>query len=507
MKQWICFLIILGIYNTLYAQEFSTEFTNNTTLHKNNYSVLSNTNKHWLILTEVDTSNNFRKSVSALSINTDGNIQFANSYETNDVSISLNSQQALALPNGDVIVAGTYKTNTSPLSFPYFMSLDSIGNINWVKQMNISNASGNFFLKQLSDSSILVNARYNDGGIHQLLFKVDLLGNFTDIHEHNLITSNVKDVLVNTNSFDLLLLDGNLINIDNDLQSINWQRKYDHMIGITINKAANGDYLLATAQVAFPGHMTVSRLDASGAIIWTKYIETFEMVNAHEFDIVGFHFISENSDGDIIICANSEGGSNGSLFVRLDENGNYISNHKSTSFRNKMTHPTNDSYSYGGFLNPGTFNTQNFVFNKLFLTSRLDCDVTYNHTIEDGIQSISTPDAFQLNPVTGISFSDVSVLKNALTFNQQNYCNNVLSNTINSVDNPTISVFPNPVSSTLTIESKSPIVKISVYDLSGKLLFEKYKTKQIDLSQLEGGVYFLNIHSSKGQVLKKVVKK
>ncbi|WP_107038930.1 T9SS type A sorting domain-containing protein [Brumimicrobium mesophilum] len=506
MKYWICFLIIVVIYSKTNAQEFSTEFTNNTTLHKNNYAVLSNTNKHWFILTEVDPSNNFRQTISALSIGNNGNIQFSNSYETSDNSISLNTQQALALPNGDVIVAGTYKPNTSPLSSPYFMSLDSSGNINWVKQMNISNASGIFFLKQLSDSSILVNARNNDGAIHQLLFKVDLLGNFSDFHEHNLSTANVKDVLVNTNSFDLLLFDGNLINIDNDLQTINWQRKYDHIIGITINKAANGDYLLATAQVAFPGHMTVTRLDALGAIIWTKYIETFEPIAGFEFDIVGFHFISENSNGDIIICADSEGGSNGSLFIKLDGNGNYISNHKSTSLSNKMTHPTNDRFSYGGFLNSGTFNTQNFVFNKLFLTSRLDCDVTYNHTIEDMIQSISTPDAFQLNPVTGISFSDVTVLKNALTFNQQNYCNNVLSNTINRVENPTISIFPNPVSTALTIESKSPIEKISVYDLRGKLLFEKYKTKQIDVSQLEVGVYFLIIHSSKGQILKKLVK-
>lgn len=506
MKHWICVLIFLSIYSKLSSQEFSTEFTNNTTLHKDTYVVLSNTSNHWFILTEVDIPNNLRRTISALSISNNGNIQFANSYETGDTGISLNSQQALALPNGDVVLAGTYQPNNSQPSYPYFMSLDSSGNINWVKQFNLSNTSDSFFLKQLSDSSILVNLRYNDGAIHQLLFKVDPLGNFTDFHEYNLNTANVKDVLVNTNSFDLLLFDGNLINIDNDLQSINWQRKYDHIIGITINKAANGDYLLATAQVAFPGHMTVSRLDTSGAIIWTKYIETFEPIAGFEFDIVGFHFISENSNGDIIICADSEGGSNGSLFIRLDGNGNYVSNHKSTSLRNKMTHPINDSFSYGGFLNPGTFNTQNFVFNKLLLTSRLDCDVTYNHTIEDGIQSISTPDAFQLNPVTGISISDVSVLKNALTFSQQNYCSNILSMTNNSDDNPTINVFPNPVNTELTIESKSPIEKISVYDLSGKLLFEKYKTKKIDLSQLEGGVYFLNIQSSRGQVLKKVVK-
>tara|TARA_R110002033_G_scaffold37974_1_gene77162 strand:+ start:13121 stop:14644 length:1524 start_codon:yes stop_codon:yes gene_type:complete len=506
MKHWVCILIILSICSKLSSQEFTTEFTNNTTLHKDNYAVLSNTDKHWFILTEVDISNNLRRTISALSISNNGNIQFANSYETSDTSISLNSQQALALPNGDVLLAGTYQSNNSQPSYPYFMSLDSSGNINWVKQLNISNSSGSFYLKQLSDSSILVNLRYNDGAIHQLLFKVDLLGNFTDFHEYNLSTANVKDVLVNTNSFDVLLFDGNLINIDNDLQTINWQRKYNHVIGITINKAANGDYLLATAQVAFPAHMTVSRLDSSGAIIWTKYIETFQPIAGFEFDIVGFHFISENSNGDITICANSEGGGNGSLFVRLDGNGNYISNYKSTSLYNKMTHPTNDIFSYGGFLNSGTFNTHNFVFNKLLLTSHLDCDVVYNHTIIDGTQSILTPDAFQLNTVAGISISNVSVLKNALTFSQQDYCNSVLSISINEVDNPSINIYPNPVNTFLTIKSKVPIKKVSVYDVSGKQIIEKYSNNQLNFSHLESGVYFLNIQTESGQVLKKIIK-
>lgn len=507
MKIRICFLIIICICGKLNAQAFSQEFTNNTTLLANDYAVLSTPNKNWAILSEVDVSNNFRKTISVLSTNDSGNLQITNSYETTDTNFSISSHQALSLPNGEVLIAGIYAPNNSSPSHPFFMSLDTNGNINWVKQVDIANVFGIFFLKQLSDNSILVNLKYNDGFSHQLLFKIDALGNLTDFYEYNLTSAQVKDVIVNTNFFELLLSDGNFISIDNDLQTINWQRKYNQEIGVTINKAANGDYLLATAQVAFPAHMTVSRLDASGALIWSKYIETFETTTSLEFDIVGFHFISENPNGEIIICANSEGSANGSLFVRLDGNGNYISNHKTTSFYNKTTPPTNNRFGYGGFMDFGTHNIANFVFNKLLLTSYLDCDVAYNYTITDGTQPILTPDALQLTPVSGINTANISVIKNPISIGQQSYCNNLLSVSANLVDDPTIIVYPNPASTSITLKSTATILKISMYDLSGKLLFENINNNQVDIGHFEKGVYFLKIQTERGQVSKQVIKK
>jgi hypothetical protein len=67
-----------------------------------------------------------------------------------------------------------------------------------------------------------------------------------------------------------------------------------------------------------------------------------------------------------------------------------------------------------------------------------------------------------------------------------------------------ISVYPNPVTSLLTIEGLAENSFVTITDLAGKILFHKTAREKflIDLSELENGVYIL--HSSAG--VKKIVK-
>ena len=63
-----------------------------------------------------------------------------------------------------------------------------------------------------------------------------------------------------------------------------------------------------------------------------------------------------------------------------------------------------------------------------------------------------------------------------------------------------ISIYPNPTSGVIYIEStKFQIERIEVYDLTGKLLINKsnLKEKVIDLSELSGGMYIINISTEK----------
>ena len=89
---------------------------------------------------------------------------------------------------------------------------------------------------------------------------------------------------------------------------------------------------------------------------------------------------------------------------------------------------------------------------------------------------------------------------------------NVLSvQQISSEEIPLISIYPNPVSSTITIQSQN-LEKIIMYDLKGKIIlsktnFDQKKTHTINLEQISNGMYLIYIISKKAKLYKKILKK
>ncbi|WP_300668825.1 FG-GAP-like repeat-containing protein [Soonwooa sp.] len=70
-----------------------------------------------------------------------------------------------------------------------------------------------------------------------------------------------------------------------------------------------------------------------------------------------------------------------------------------------------------------------------------------------------------------------------------------------------LNIYPNPVKSTLNIDSNKKIKSISVYDISGKLLKTYSASAQLDLSSLSRGSFLLTIHFSDSSVAnKKIIK-
>jgi hypothetical protein len=76
------------------------------------------------------------------------------------------------------------------------------------------------------------------------------------------------------------------------------------------------------------------------------------------------------------------------------------------------------------------------------------------------------------------------------------YKNNTLGISENDVANFTI--YPNPTSGELYIESKLPISQISVYNILGQLIEIVQNTDQIDISKAEAGVYLLKFEDVNG---------
>ena len=71
----------------------------------------------------------------------------------------------------------------------------------------------------------------------------------------------------------------------------------------------------------------------------------------------------------------------------------------------------------------------------------------------------------------------------------------------NIVDN--LTVYPNPANEYIHVETNYELQRIDVYDVTGKLMISSTET-EINVSDLESGIYFVNILTDKGCVTKKI---
>lgn len=73
-----------------------------------------------------------------------------------------------------------------------------------------------------------------------------------------------------------------------------------------------------------------------------------------------------------------------------------------------------------------------------------------------------------------------------------------------------ISVYPNPTSEYLFVESNTEISKISIFNMLGQIVFSQNYNNQkvgVSLAQLNSGTYLLNIENEFGIEVKKIIKK
>jgi hypothetical protein len=78
----------------------------------------------------------------------------------------------------------------------------------------------------------------------------------------------------------------------------------------------------------------------------------------------------------------------------------------------------------------------------------------------------------------------------------------------NNIFNDSLSIFPNPTNSIITINSvKNSIFKVSIYDINGRFLFQT-NNSTIDISDLPSSIYLLKIVLDNGNIInRKIVKK
>ena len=70
-----------------------------------------------------------------------------------------------------------------------------------------------------------------------------------------------------------------------------------------------------------------------------------------------------------------------------------------------------------------------------------------------------------------------------------------------------ITIYPNPVKNTLTFDTKETILKVEIYDISGRILSSNSVTEnKIDVSQLKTGSYILKVITENGIMNSKIIK-
>ncbi len=488
-----------------HAQLFSGSITNTTTVNVAKMGLAFNSNSILVGTTAIDVPNNFRERIQLSLVSNNGVLQDAYQYETADPANSISCEQIIVISADVILLSGTYRLPSS-LSFPFIMSINSAGNTNWARSIDKpSDTSPD--LTVLSDSTILCIVKYNDGQPHQVYCKIDTQGQLSSFFEIDDPFKIKKDILAKSDEFDILFLDGDLMNVSNDLSAINWKRNYANVIGVAMNNTLNEDYIIATAQVAFPGYLTVTRTDGQGNVLWCKHIESWLGTIQDQgtiFDVTGIHSIKEDANGHIIVYANSEGGSNGTFQLTLDANGDYVSNFKTTSYHNKLMAYGNQEQLIVGYISQGSLNTSNMTIQKLANNGMMDCDVVMNFSITDGVQAMPIPNTSAFTPCPALTTTDVPVQKAIRTAALEPYCNITLAMQ-EELDERGMEVFPVPSSDHIEILFDGTIKEINIYDLSGKLLISTQHSK-IQIGSLSNAIYLLEVVGTDRKFTRKIVK-
>lgn len=78
---------------------------------------------------------------------------------------------------------------------------------------------------------------------------------------------------------------------------------------------------------------------------------------------------------------------------------------------------------------------------------------------------------------------------------------------VNSQYENNFDIFPNPAENNIVINTNEIIKEINIYNITGiSVINEKHDVKNINISNLKQGIYFIKINTEKGDVLKKFIK-
>jgi hypothetical protein len=392
-----------------------------------------------------------------------GNLQWAKSYGNGD-EIGYNIQQA---SNGDFILLGITSNYSAGLSDLYLVRTDSTGNVIWGKGYGGTNWEYPYSLKNTRDGGfILAGSTYSfgTGESDLLLVKTDANGDTLWTRTHGADSIDNPSSIIET--YDGYFVSGNT-------KSFGSRRR-----------------------------VFLVKLDSQGSILWS---------NIYEPDSVNDHCIvnstMQTSDSGLIISGSLFNDSlmqGTGMLLKLNQNGNIEWAKK--YYPDGYVAYAEQTYD-GGYIISGP-NYTNISFNiiKTDANGNANCgeqNISMNlnsiNLEENNTQTIITNGCIE-NNVTLNSFKGCRDSIICLTVGINNYSDN-----INSIE-----LYPNPTSSSLTIESGYRLKQITLFTTAGRTIKTisniHSSTFNVDLSDLSAGIYFLYCETEKGRDVVKVVK-
>lgn len=516
MKIILFFLILFCTLAN--AQEWSVQFDfESSMLAGNKNAVAMAPNAIWMANTINGTEAEFQTRVRVVQTDHDGNVIWSKYFEPLDTALSLEVAHVLATADGGAVVQGVVHPHGNTPYQQYIVKLNSDGVVLWSKVFD--SASGHVQLAELPDETLLLQLRTFEEGMSQDLFvRLESDGAIAAAFSTNLPTGVVAwEMHVRENSIDVVLSNSQVVNVDFDLQTVNWTRRYYSQIGFTMNRTANGDFIYASAQTAFPGYATVFRTDAAGNLIWAKHIEAWQGAVQDQtsiFDIVGFHFIAEDASGDIVVVANSEGGMAGSLGLKLDANGNLLDQVRMSGFRNKIGLGVGDEYALFGWENLTGFAS---ILEKRSLSEFFTCDETMSYSIAEGTDSMLTASDSLAFFEVGLASVPLDIVSEDAPVTADTFCP-VVTTGVEHSEIPTIEFYPKPADILLVPNPAGDFTQlilpegnwqVSMTDVSGKVIFseDQVTVNRLDISvaPLTPGLYFVTAESGENKMIKKLV--
>lgn len=328
------------------------------------------------------------------------------------------------------------------------------------------------------------------------------------------LDGNNVELLLNAN--DLTVKPENIKKLDDDNLLFS-SLYYDKIMKYNISAKTFGDYLVFNDGFS-PTDMFVYNIsdypndnDGDGFFEIEDCNDTEILINDDAEEIL-YNDIDENCDGIIepLIDADQDG-----YFSNLDCNDN-----------DSAVHPGAIEIPYDGIDNDCDSLSLDDDLDQDGFLKALDCDdtnpeinpsiqeIVYNGIDDDCNPSTRDDDLDQDGFVLAVDCDDSNPNINP---NAQEIANNGIDencdgkdlvSSIFEISDATVEIFPNPVSSDLQIIIQGPLsYSIKLYDLQGKVVYEKKNVSSIKTDKFINGTYFIEIKDliSKNSIIEKII--
>ena len=157
-------------------------------------------------------------------------------------------------------------------------------------------------------------------------------------------------------------------------------------------------------------------------------------------------------------------------------------------------------YSFGGFTPPSTYGQELQWSNTLRV---------FNPNSQSGWVDLEQYGDIPPIGKSYVSYFDEELDRFIVCSNQGIWALNLEGESSLSVEkniSNIINIYPNPVDNQLIIDGLPNTVRVSIYNLLGKLVFSKQTSREVNVSQLQRGVYILKLNDGEKEVIKKFIK-